>query len=170
MEFIRIGRITGTHGLDGTLRIAPITDNPQIYAEIKYLMLAKDGSVVKSLEIGYMQEHKNALLIQVDGVMDKESALELKGLDVVVPASMLPEEDEGEVYWSRIQGSEVYDTEDRFIGTLDDYIETGTSDVFRIKGDKGSFLVSNNPDHVLRIDARNKKLLINREGLVSEEV
>jgi 16S rRNA processing protein RimM len=170
MDFVRIGKITGIHGLDGVVKIAPNTDNPQLYAEMQYLMLAEGESVRCSYEITWMQEHGNALLVQLEGILSAEAAANLKGLDVVIPADKLPEAHGGELYWHSIEGSEVIDEQGNHVGILDDYLETGTNDVFIIKDGKKSYMISNNENHVLKIDAKNKTLTVSRDGLVSEDL
>lgn len=168
MNFIRVGFITGSHGLDGTIKIAPNTDNPHIYAEIEYLMTAANGKIKGSYEILFMQEHGNLILAQVSGIDSKDKANELKGLDVVIPADTLPEEEDGDIYWHKIENSDVVDTEGNYVGKLTDYLETGTNDVFIITEGENSWMISNNEQHVLKIDAIKKCITIDKAGLISE--
>lgn len=169
MEFIRVGKLINTHGLDGDLVMQLTTDSPEIFDEMQYMMLAKDGDVKASLKIEYMQDYKGNFLVGLAGVTDIDTALKYKGMDVVIPEDMLPESG-GDIYWRDLEGSRVFDSEGDFIGTLVDYMEAGGTDVFRIKGAHGYYLISNNSDHVLEINAQEKKLVVSRSGLVSEEI
>jgi 16S rRNA processing protein RimM len=90
-------------------------------------------------------------------------------MDVVIPENMLPELDD-EIYWSQLEGSPVLDINGDRIGELVDYMEGGSTEIFRIKCDDGYYLVSNNKDHVLKIDVKEKKLIVAREGLISEDL
>lgn len=170
MDFVRVGFITGSHGLDGMLKVAPNTDNPQVYADMQYLMTASNGKIKGSYEIEFMQQHGNAILVQLKGIETKVQADPLKGLDIVIPAHQLPETEGDDIYWHKIDNSEVVDTDGNYIGRLTDYMETGASDVFIItEGDK-TWMISNNENHVLKIDQANKRIIIDRQGLVSEEI
>lgn len=170
MDFVRVGFITGSHGLDGIIRIAPNTDNPQLYADMQYIMTASSGKIKGSYEIVSMQQHGNAILVQIKGVESKAQADLLKGLDIVIPAHQLPETEDDEIYWHKIENSDVVDTDGNYIGKLTDYMETGASDVFIItEGDK-TWMISNNEHHVIKIDQANKRITIDRQGLVSEEI
>jgi 16S rRNA processing protein RimM len=169
MKFVRIGRILNTHGLDGELVMQLLTDSPEILDDMQYMMLAVKGDVKASLEIEYMQDFKSNLLVAFKGVDGIDEAKKYKGMDVVVPEEMLPEL-EDEIYWSEFQGALVFDRNGEQIGTLVDYMEGGGADIFRIKCADGYYLVSNNIDHVLEIDVKNKKLVVDRVGLVSEEI
>ncbi len=93
-----------------------------------------------------------------------------KGMDVVVPEDALPEAEEGSIYWSDLVGCPVFDKIGVEVGTLDDYMEAGGTEVFRIKCEDGYYLISNNIDHVLEINVKDKKLVVDRVGLVSEEI
>lgn len=169
MKFIKIGKLVNTHGLDGLLLMQVTTESPEILEEMQYMMLSKDGKVKASLEIEYMKDYKGMLLVGFKGLEDVDSALKYKGMDVVVPEEMLPQLDD-EIYWHELEGCQVLDTNGDFVGTLIDYMEAGASEVFRIQGEKETWLISNNKDHVTEINVKEKKLVINREGLISEDV
>lgn len=169
MKFIKIGKLVNTHGLDGLLLMQVTTESPEILEEMQYMMLSKEGKVKASLEIEYMKDYKGMLLVGFKGLEDVDSALKYKGMDVVIPEEMLPQLDD-EIYWHELEGCQVLDTNGDFVGTLIDYMEAGASEVFRIQGEKETWLISNNKDHVTEINVKEKKLVINREGLISEDV
>jgi 16S rRNA processing protein RimM len=169
MKFIKIGKLVNTHGLDGLLLMQVTTESPEVLEEMQFMMLSKEGKVKASMEIEYMKDYKGMLLVGFAGVEDIDSALKYKGMDVVLPEEMLPEL-EGEIYWHELEGCQVLDTDGNLVGTLIDYMEAGASEVFRIKGEKGTYLISNNKDHVTEINVKEKKLVVNREGLISENV
>ena len=62
MEFIRIGKIVDTHGMNGDVKILPMTDNPEFYDVLSFLMLAEDGKVVQSLDVVGMRSHHEYLI------------------------------------------------------------------------------------------------------------
>ncbi|MGE4317705.1 MAG: ribosome maturation factor RimM [Deferribacterales bacterium] len=169
MKFIKIGKLVNTHGLDGNLMMQVTTESPEILDEMQYMMLSKDGNVKASLEIEYMNPYKGMLLIGFKGIGDVDAALKYKGMDVVIPEDMLPDLDDG-IYWHELEGCQVFDTEGNLVGTLIDYMEAGAAEVFRIKGEKETWLISNNKNHVTEINVTEKKLIVAREGLISENV
>lgn len=169
MKLIVVGKLVNTHGLDGELVMQVFTESPEILDEMQYMMLAKQGDVKASLGIEYMQDYKGKLLVGLAGVGDLDTALRYKGMDVVIPEDMLPE-DEDSIYWKDLVGSPVFDSAGEMIGTLSDYMEGGGAEVFRIKCPDGYYLISNNTDHVLEINIKEKKLVVDRIGLVSEEI
>ncbi len=171
MKFFRIGKVVDSHGMDGEIKVLPITDNPEIFDEIDFMMLSKDGNVVKSCKLEYLSYRTQYFLCKLMEIDSIDKAKEIKGLDIVIPENMLPETQSGEVYWKDIEGSKVFDSENNEIGILQDYMETGGSDIFNIVDNTGKeFLISNNPEHVLEINEKEKKIIINKDGLVSDEL
>jgi len=169
MKFIRIGRLVNTHGLDGEMVLQILTESPEIFDDMQYMMLAVKGDIKASLEIEYMVDYKGNALVAFIDVEDIDTALKYKGMDVVVPEDTLPEL-EGEIYWKELVGCPVLDIKGEEVGTLADYMEAGGTEVFRIKCKEGYYLISNNIDHVLEINVKEKRLVIDRVGLVSEEI
>ena len=171
MKFVRVGYISGAFGLDGEFRLKPLTENPEIFGNMEFLLLAKDYEPVKSLKITNIKCHKGCLIVETDTIKHIKDAQNLKGLSVIVPEDMLPKEDTDEIYWYKINGACVKDSKNCDIGTLCDYLETGSNDVFRIKLNNGNYaLVSNNKNYVLNIDTDNKIITVNEEGLVFENL
>ncbi|MGA1846064.1 ribosome maturation factor RimM [Deferribacter abyssi] len=170
MKYIKIGIIKNSHGLSGEVKVLPITEYPELFETLKILMLSKEGEIIKSLRVEEIRTHNEYYLIKLEDINDKETAKTLSGLEVMYPIHLLPKLNENEYYWFEIVGWEVYDTDGNFIGTLVDYEETGTAEAFRIKGEKTFYMISNNKDHVLKMDKTRKRLIINRDGLVSEDL
>lgn len=171
MRFFSIGRIVGHHGLHGDVKIKPITDNPDIFFDLTYLLLAEKGEVRRSFKLNNIYFQNKFIIASLEQVSHIDEIGDLKGLDVVVPENYLPEENPDEVYWYKIKGAAVFDENGRKIGILYDYIESGASDVFRIAcGESKYYLISNNPEHIIKIDDVNKSVYINSNGLVSEDI
>ena len=170
MKFIRVGKIVNTHGLDGELVLQFKTESPQIFDDMQYMMLAREGEVKASLEIEFIEDFKGNALVGFVGIEDIDAAKKYKGMDVVVPEEIIPEAEEGAIYWYDLVGCPVFDINGEEVGSLADYMEAGGTEVFRIKCEDGFYLISNNINHVLEINVKDKKLVIDRIGLVSEEI
>jgi len=170
MKLVKVGKLINTHGLGGALVMQVLTDSPEIFEEIEYMMLSKGGDVKASFAVENMSDYKGNILVELKGVSDIDEALKYKGMDVVVPEEILPVLDEDEIYWHEFVGSLVLDSNGAEVGTLVDYMDNGPAEVFRIKSENGYYLISNNTDHVLEINVKEKKLVVERSGLVSEEI
>jgi len=171
MKFFRIGFVKGTHGLDGEIKLAMNTENIEMMENLEYLLLGKDRNPLFSGKVEYVTPMNDLLLVKIENINDIDAAMKFKGYEVLVPESLLPAENSDEVYWFKIEGADVFDENGTKFGTLIDYIEGGSSDIFRIKGcDNKYYLISNNKSHVLKIDVDNHKIVIRQDGLVDEDI
>lgn len=170
MSEITAGAVTGTFGIHGELRVKPLVQDVNLIKKGKKVALEdKDGnrSEVKILSV---KLHKDSLLVKLDGVLTPEEAALKRGSIIKISLDELPEANENEVYWIHIEGAKVIDSGGSPVGTLADYVETGTTDAFVIAGDDGKeYMISNNPHHVLEINPQTKTVTVNRDGLVEQE-
>ena len=59
----------------------------------------------------------------------------LKGTDVAVPRSDLPDSGEKNIYWADLVGLEVINQQNITLGKIESLLETGAHDVLVVKGD-----------------------------------
>lgn len=171
MKFISIGKIAGTYGLDGEIKVKPVTNNPELFDEMEYLLLTQNNELKRSLKIEDVRSHNGILIFRLKGINSEENAAKLKSFDVSVPEDMLPKADDDEVYWFEIENFPVVLSDKKEIGRLVDVMETGSCDIFRIALSDGRYaLISNNKDHVLEINTDEKYVLVSEQGLVYEDL
>ena len=70
-QFLEAGKIVGTHGLKGEMRIDPWCDSPEFLCRLKRLYLS-DGTEWK---ISSAKVHKNIAIIQFSHIKDVEEAI-----------------------------------------------------------------------------------------------
>lgn len=75
-EFLEAGRIVGTHGIKGELRVDPWCDSPDFLVQFKTLY-TKDGA--QALEVISSRVHKNLLLVQLKGIDTIEQGDRMRG-------------------------------------------------------------------------------------------
>lgn len=171
MKFISIGRIAGTYGLEGELKIKPNTSHPELFSQMEFLLLTQNNELKRSLKIEEIREHNNLLIVRLKGIGSENDAAKLKGFNVSITEDMLPKADDNEVYWFEIENLPVITSENNQIGRLIDVMETGSTDIFRIALNDGRYaLISNNKDHVLEINTDAKYVIISEQGLVYEDL
>ena len=138
-QFLEAGRVVGTHGLQGELRVEQWCDSPQFLAEFKALYF--DGGE-RRLKVK-SRPHKNIVLMKIEGVDTVEEAEKLRGKvlwlnrdDVRLP--------EGKSFIQDLIGCKVIDVDNKEIcyGEIADVFKTGANDVYTVKNDSGEqFLV-----------------------------
>lgn len=171
MKFISIGKIAGTYGLNGEMKIKPNTSHPELFSQMEYLLLTQNNELKRSLKIEDIREHNNLLIVRLKGIDNEKDATKLKGFNVSITEDMLPKTNDDEIYWFEIENFPVVTPDKKEIGKLIDIMETGSSDIFRIELLDGRYaLISNNKDHVLEINTDNKYVVVSEQGLVYEDL
>jgi 16S rRNA processing protein RimM len=148
-QFLETGKITGTHGLKGEVRVQPWADSPEFLAEFDELYL--DGGA-KKIEITSARVHKNMIIMKIKGVDSIEAADRLRNKVLYMNRDDV-ELEEGAYFIQDLIGLDVIDedTGER-LGRLDDVSETGANDVYHIRTDDGrEYLIPVIPDVVKEI-------------------
>lgn len=132
---ILVGRVAGSFGVRGEVRIATYTEEPMSLAAFKTLK-RQDGSV--ALTIASARKAKEGVVCRCPGVETKEAADALRGLRLYVPRSALPEPDEDEFYLTDLVGLSVrHIATDVLLGRVKSVQNFGAGDILEITPDLG---------------------------------
>ena len=134
-DMLVVGKITGCYGIKGWVKIHSYTEPPENFLGFGQWMLQRRGAV-EPIEFDTGRRQGRGLVAHIAGVDDRTLAESYKGLEVAVAGDSLPQLEEGEYYWSQLQGLQVWCQEGdkrELLGTVDYLIETGANDVLVIK-------------------------------------
>jgi 16S rRNA processing protein RimM len=167
MKFIKIGKICGTHGLYGVLKVDFFYDIKDLYNTYKFLLISNDR-VVFSLRVENYSVTNGIYLFKLSNINDIKKAKEYMGFEIILPISLkkyikeLKREDEFE----RLIGYRVFDELNQYLGELCEYYNFNGNIVFKIISGNKYYLISNNKEHILEINTTNSQLTVLRLGLV----
>ena len=147
-QYIEAGRIVNTHGVAGEVKIEVWLDSPQFLKSFKRCFI--DRREVKLLSA---RVHKGFLIVKLEGVEDVNAAMALKGRTVFIDRAdaRLPK---GAFFLQDIIGASVVDESGSEIGKLADVMETPSSNVYVVKGER-EHLIPAVPEFILSTDADN---------------
>lgn len=136
-QFLDSGKIVGTHGVRGEVRIDPWCDSPAFLAAFKKLYLDDRGETFIEVK---SRPHKNITLAKIKGVDTIEAAERLRGKIVYINRGDV-RLDEGVNFVQDLIGLEVRDVNTNEVyGTLTDVLRTGANDVYEITKDGRQYL------------------------------
>lgn len=162
---IVIGKIVAPHGVRGDIRILPLTDKPEQFLDLDYLLL-KNG---KKLTIKGARFHKRMVLVTTEEVKTMNEAELLRDQEVSIYAEDLPELEEGEFYVADLIGIPVYDEEGQQLGTFKDALATGSNDVYVIAVPGGKdILLPALKAYVKEININERRIVVNLPEWVDE--
>ena len=133
-ELIKIGKITGTHGYKGTVKVELLTDFPQRFKNMKTVKISQRNTVVE-MTIEACNSHQGKLLMKFKGIDSIEEADKYRNAFLNVAADEVYPLPEGSYYHFQLIGMKVYDLEVGYLGELTDILETGANDVYVVKSE-----------------------------------
>ena len=137
-----VGAFAGAHGVRGLVKLKSFTEEPGAIASYGPLW---DAAKVRTYQIQAKGTAKGVLLVEVDGVSDREAAQALRGVRLHVPRDALPPpEDEDSFYHADLIGLAVLlreaDGGEREIGIVRAVHDFGAGDVLEIAPSSSSGL------------------------------
>ncbi|MEE9102141.1 MULTISPECIES: ribosome maturation factor RimM [Pseudomonas] len=136
-EMIVLGKIVSVHGIRGEVKVYSFTDPLDNLLDYRRWTL-KRGNEVRQAELVQGRVQGNVLVAKLKGLDDREIARTFAEFEILVPRSELPVLDDGEFYWSQLEGLRVIDQNGQLFGILDHMLETGANDVMVVKPCAGS--------------------------------
>lgn len=167
-QYLEAGKIVGTHGLKGELRVDPWCDSAQTLVGLKNLYLEKGA---RKMEVASMRVHKAQLLLQLKEINSIEQADALRGKILYFNRADIPLE-EGRYFIQDLIGLDVFNA-DSFIyyGKLTEVMFTGANDVYQITSEsKKNYLIPAIQDVIVNVNIPEGKMLIRpMRGIFEDE-
>ena len=157
-EWIAVGRITRAHGVKGEVAVLPLSEVSSRFdpGAVVYM----DESEQSPLEVRAVRQHRDRLLVEFEGVLDRTQAEALHGRYLFVQASTAPDLPEGEFWTHQLVGAEVVTEGGLSLGTIREIIHTQANDVWVAQGDAGEVLVPALKDVVASVDVEGERVVV----------
>lgn len=156
---ITIGKLGAARGLDGLLRIVPLTDFEGRFDSLQEVFVGE-----KIMQVERVKHIGGEIFIKFLGYSDRESAKVLTNKILSVDKSQAAPLNEGEFYTFDIIGCEVFDSSGKNLGVVENVLKTGSNDVFEVRGEK-NILIPALKKVVSKIDVADKKIFVNESAL-----
>jgi 16S rRNA processing protein RimM len=167
-DFIYIGRVANAHGVRGTLKIFPTTDDVTRFELLDELYIEDIKGQTKCYTIQSVKYLNKFVLLDLEDVDTMDDALKLKQGIVKIDKELALPLENNEYYISDLIGLEVVSDEGTPLGKLKDILFTGSNDVY-VVGRKGAkdLLIPAIKDCIKKVDFETNKLIIHIiEGLI----
>ncbi|MBQ5625161.1 MAG: 16S rRNA processing protein RimM [Phascolarctobacterium sp.] len=163
---IIIGKIVAPHGVRGDIRILPLTEKPDLFLDLEYLLL--EGG--KKLTVKNARFQKRMILVTTKEITSMNEAELLRDKNIYIKAEDLPELEDDEFYVADLVGIPVYDLEGKQIGTFKDSLSTGSNDVYiiAVPGAK-DILVPALKEYFKEINLAEKRIVVKLPEWTDEE-
>ena len=129
---VLMGAVGAAQGIRGEVRVKSYTEDPMAIGAYHRLFTA-DG---RDLEILDVRPGRNAVIMRFLGINDRNAAEALRGVELFVDRSSLPDEEleEEEFFYADLEGLEAVDREGRIYGVVSGIFDFGGGDLLELKG------------------------------------
>jgi len=150
--------VAGTHGLRGALRLRCFTERPEDVAAYGPVF-AKSGERLFELEV--IGGARGGVLAQAGGIGDRDAAEALRGTELFVPRTALPELTPDEFYYSDLEGMEALRPDGSRFGVVHGVDNFGAGDLIEVQADDGQRVsLPFTRDTVPTIDLERRRLVV----------
>lgn len=167
-KYLETGKIVGTHGIRGAVRVQPWSDSGEFLARFKRFYLDAEGA--RELDALKLQPHGNIVLITFRGVETIEQAEALRGKVLYIDRADI-DLPEGRYFVDDIIGCAVFDADSgKKYGVITDVSVTGANDVWHICADGREYLLPAIEDVLVSVKPEEEKALIRPlKGIFDDE-
>jgi 16S rRNA processing protein RimM len=165
---IQLGFVGAPFGVRGWIKLRSHTDPPERLLEHRSLRIGH-GSVWQSYRIEASGRSGGALTVKLAGIEDRDQAQALRGAQVCVPRSELPQRDDRDFYRADLIGCEVVNLDGEGLGNVQHFIETPAQVLMVVRGAR-EFWIPAVPQHVRRVDLKARRVVVdwNEGGLAPD--
>ena len=166
-ERLVVGLVRGLHGLDGTVRVEPLSDDAGRFEPGSRLY--PEGSP-RRLTVEWAQVDAPGVLVRFREVQTREAADGLRGvyLEVIAPSAELGPD---EYWWHEVIGVPVTTGSGEALGAVDDVFRAGGSEVYVVGGGpRGELLVPAVRSVFLEFAPREGRLVVDAAALGLDEI
>lgn len=161
-ELQYIGKITGTFGIKGELKIYSESDFKEFRFRVGATLILKKARINKVVKVTSMRFNQKNILITIDNLNDINEVIDLVGLDIYTTEEAPLDEDE--MYVDDLIGLKVFNQNDEYLGIVNDIISIPSNDIIEVIDNQNKILIPFIDDFIISID--DEKIIINEiEGL-----
>jgi 16S rRNA processing protein RimM len=133
-EWVCVAAVASAHGLRGALKLRCFTERPEdavAYGPV----YDQHGKRLFALKV--IGQSRAGLLVEAEGVRDRNAALALRGVELFVPRGALPDLAPDEFYHTDLEGLEVRRGDGQHLGVVRALNNFGAGDILEVQARDG---------------------------------
>ena len=151
-----VARVIGAHGRDGGLNIQLLSDVPGRFDAGQELLIDSQPRRISSSR----QTGSDTALIWFEGVSSRQQATPLAGRFLSASPGDTASLEDGEYFHYQLIGMSVRTEEGEELGELREILETGSNDVYIVRGPGGEILIPATAHVVLDVDVAGGSMTV----------
>jgi 16S rRNA processing protein RimM len=155
---IQLGFVGAPFGVRGWVKLRSHTDPPERLLEHRSLRIGRGGAW-QNYRIEASGRSGGALTAKLAGVEDRDQAQALRGAQVCVPRSELPQRAPQDFYRADLIGADVVNLDGIGLGIVQHFIETPAQVLMVVRGER-EFWIPALPQHLRRVDLEARRVVV----------
>lgn len=168
-EYLLIGEITKPQGVQGELKLRPITCDPYRFEGLKSAYI-KEGESYREVGLSVRKCNADAVFLRMEGVNSRNDAELVRGTMLYIDRAHAVELDEDSSFLCDLVGLKGVLDNGSEIGTLTDVMQPGGNDVYVFSDKKKEILVPALRSVVLKVDLENGIMLLDSQRMAEVAV
>ncbi len=136
--YLVVARIVSPQGNKGEVKAEVITAFPQRFASTREVYV---GPEHQRYEVEYHRFLDNSVVLKLRGIDTIDQAEQLRGKMVEVPEEEAVHLPPGHYFWHQIIGLKVVTVHGELLGRIEEILETGSNDIYVVRGPRGEILI-----------------------------
>lgn len=160
-ELLTIGKIIKSQGIQGEVKVLPLTDFPERFDLLSQVKVVLSDSRILSLAIEKVRYDKSFVYLKFKNYTSRDQVESLREGLLQIERSEAVELPEGSYLHFDIIGLSVYTEEGQEVGIITDILSTGSNDVYLVKSSEDQeYLIPATTEVIKEIDLAKKILVI----------
>ena len=164
--YLVVGHLNKPHGMKGDMFLWPLTDRPDTHFTPGTVHLPGDEAAERPSEslapltIESARPYRKGLLVKFEGIDDRDSAEELRGLYLLRPFEAIDELEEGEIFYHELLGAAVVTVEGAAVGEVREVFHLQPADLLQVIGPDGEVMLPLIEQVVVEFDRERRRVVI----------
>jgi 16S rRNA processing protein RimM len=155
---IQLGIVGAPYGVRGWVKLRSHTEPPERLLDHRNLRIGQGGAW-RSYRVEASGRSGGALTVKLAGVADRDQAQALRGAEVCVPRSELPQRDDKDFYRADLIGCDVVNLDGVGLGVVRHFLETPAQVLMVVRGTQ-EFWIPAVPQHLRRVDLQARRVVV----------
>ncbi len=162
-RFLTLGQVVGAHGVRGGLKVTSYTDPPEALLDHHNWYLGRTAGTGELQRLRSGDSHHGQLRVLLEGIADRDQAVQLTGCWVQIERSELAPPKEREHYREDLIGFTVSNLEGATLGTVSHFSDLPAGTVMVVRGEREHWVPAS-PPQLRRVDAAGRSILVDWPG------
>jgi len=159
---IIIGRFSGPFGIQGWVHLISYTDPQSNVFRYPHWKIQKNN-LWQPIQREIKKPHGSGWIVKIKNCDDRDQAMLLKGFEIAIDRTDLPNTTDQEYYWEDLIGLKVMDLSGKNLGIIDYLFETGANDVIAVKLNNQKHFIPYLKQVIKSVDLEKKTMMVDWE-------